>query len=247
MSSGQFRDARLSGRRDFRGVDLSEIDASGQSLQSLDLRTDLHGSNLSGAFITDTNLCGANLHSANLEGAHLTGVTLGGATLHHASLHGAVLINVDLSGVDLSTTTLSGAQLHSAREFGTPLFDEHTVWPTDEWRMRSTMMDGVPLIEWLETLRAIGPNPTPQQLKAWAAMRDHKAEHGHHAKIGSVGQDVDAPEWLSELTETMVGSDPSPNQSSAWARMRDALSSRRSAAQMDLSAMDGAPDWMQGL
>ena len=76
----------------------------------------LVGANLSGAHLVDTNLVGANLREANLKGAHLRSANLVGAHLFVANLS-----RVDLSFSDLSFANLVGAHLISAHLFGADL------------------------------------------------------------------------------------------------------------------------------
>ena len=76
----------------------------------------LVGANFSGAHLFDANLVGANLREANLKGAHLRGVNLVGAHLFVANLSSA-----DLSFSDLSFANLVGAHLVSTHLLGASL------------------------------------------------------------------------------------------------------------------------------
>jgi uncharacterized protein YjbI with pentapeptide repeats len=70
---------------------------------------------LSGAYLSDTDLSRANLSNAILNRAVLNGAKLNGAKLSGAKLSGAKLSRAILSGVDLSGADLSGADLHNAK------------------------------------------------------------------------------------------------------------------------------------
>jgi len=85
------------------------------------VRANLNGADLSGAYLSRTNLCwanlskaylyGANLREANLSGASLSRANLCWASLSGAYLYGANLYRADLSGADLIGADLSGANL----------------------------------------------------------------------------------------------------------------------------------------
>ena len=82
---------------------------------SIGVRADLSGANLSWA-----NLSGANLSGADLSGANLSGANLSWANLSWANLSGA-----DLSWANLSRADLSGANLSGA-DTGGVIHDEFT-------------------------------------------------------------------------------------------------------------------------
>ena len=115
-----------SGKRNFRGVDLSEQDLSGIDLSWADLIcARLSGANLSGANLSGAKLSWANLSWADLSGAKLIGADLSDARLSRADLSsadlssakliGAKLICAKLNGADLSGANLSGARLSGAQ------------------------------------------------------------------------------------------------------------------------------------
>ena len=75
--------------------------------------------NLSGAYLSGTDLFRANLSGATLFRANLSGANLFGANLSRANLFDA-----NLSGANLSGANLSGANLSWANLFGANLSDE---------------------------------------------------------------------------------------------------------------------------
>ena len=76
-----------------------------------EMRANLRGADLRGAYLSRANLYGANLRGANLYNADLSG----------ADLHNAVLNDADLRGTDLRVADLSNADLRDADLRGTDL------------------------------------------------------------------------------------------------------------------------------
>jgi hypothetical protein len=79
--------------------------------------------NLSGAYLYEANLSGADLIGADLRGAYLYEAYLSGADLSGADLRGAYLIGADLRGAYLSRANLSGANLREANLRGAYLYE----------------------------------------------------------------------------------------------------------------------------
>jgi len=95
---------------DLRGADLS-----GANLKYADLSgADLSNNNLIGIILQGADLSGANLSYADLSGADLSGANLKYADLSGADLSGVDLSYADLSGADLSHTFTSGIYLRGA-------------------------------------------------------------------------------------------------------------------------------------
>lgn len=92
--------------REFKGVDLSGVILTHDSLQGIDL---------SSAKLTGARLAGAVLDRAKLSGADLSGADLNGASLTDAVLWGARVDGADLSGANLSGANLDGVPLDRAR------------------------------------------------------------------------------------------------------------------------------------
>jgi outer membrane protein assembly factor BamB len=67
----------------------------------------LKGATLSGCYLPNASLAGANATAANLSGAYLAGADLSSVNFSQASLRGAVLTNANVSGVKWSQTTCS--------------------------------------------------------------------------------------------------------------------------------------------
>ncbi len=81
---------------------------------------DLHGANLKGAYLIDTDLTGAKLEYANLTDAELEDANLTGADMHHANLTDARMYRANLTGArmyraNLTDANMSHANLTSAR------------------------------------------------------------------------------------------------------------------------------------
>ena len=74
----------------------------------------LHGADLSNAYLRGANLSGANLSYANLYGANLSGADLRGANLSDANLRDAYLRDANLSNAYLCNANLSNAYLRNA-------------------------------------------------------------------------------------------------------------------------------------
>jgi uncharacterized protein YjbI with pentapeptide repeats len=99
-----------------RHFDLDHANLSGQWLVNDDLRgANLRLANVSRANLSEANLHGANLSEANLSEANLSEADLSEANLHGANLNFANLNNgTDLHGADLGGADLHGANLHGA-------------------------------------------------------------------------------------------------------------------------------------
>lgn len=94
---------------------LFRANLSGQWLPDSDLRgANLSRANLSGAYLRNANLIDANLRDADLSGAYLAGANLRSAHLNFANLSGARLSDANLSGAYLFGADLSGARLFGA-------------------------------------------------------------------------------------------------------------------------------------
>ena len=98
-------------RRDFSGVDLSNIQLPGADLEEVYFE----GARLNGANLTGANLDKAVLSHADLSGARLSMASLRAANLGRAKLLGADFTGVDLSGAILFETDATGAKLVGAR------------------------------------------------------------------------------------------------------------------------------------
>lgn len=86
-------------------------------------RMDLHGTNLTGAFLAGANLTGAKLRGAHLFEANLIGANLTGANLIEANLTGAHLTEANLTGAKLIDANLTEAFLTDANLIGAYLAD----------------------------------------------------------------------------------------------------------------------------
>jgi hypothetical protein len=86
-----------------------------------DIRPDLFGANLIGAYLGGANLSGADLVGANFTGAYLGGANLSGAYLGGANLSWADLVGANLTGAYLGGANLSGAYLVGANLMGANL------------------------------------------------------------------------------------------------------------------------------
>ncbi len=85
------------GKRDFRGLDLANLEGSGLDFSHCDLR----GANFFGAQLRCCNFEGADLRFANLKGANLRG----------ANLKEADLDEVNFSDADISYVSLRGSSM----------------------------------------------------------------------------------------------------------------------------------------
>ncbi|MEG4856329.1 pentapeptide repeat-containing protein [Microcoleus sp. K1-B6] len=99
LSGANLKNTETSGAN-FSGANLSKVNLVGGTLQC----------NVSGAILTEGNLCGANLRYGNFTGADLTSADLRGANLQNTNLEKANLKGANLSGVvNLETAKLAGA------------------------------------------------------------------------------------------------------------------------------------------
>jgi hypothetical protein len=87
---------------------------NGWMLESLNLKPDLSGTDLSGADLYSADLRGVDLSEAILRGANLFGSNLRRANLIRAKLPGANLIRANLSATKLTEADLRGANLTGA-------------------------------------------------------------------------------------------------------------------------------------
>ncbi|KYK50421.1 hypothetical protein A1D31_20145 [Bradyrhizobium liaoningense] len=98
-----------------RPFDLFRANLSGQWLVEEDLSgADLRFANLTGAYLGRANLEGAKLSGAKLSGANLQAAELNRANLEDTDLSGAVLSFAKLIRADLSYANLSNANLSEA-------------------------------------------------------------------------------------------------------------------------------------
>lgn len=65
----------------------------------------LKGANLSGCYLPNANLAGANATAANLSGAYLAGANLSSVNFSQANLRGALLANANVTGAKWQQTT----------------------------------------------------------------------------------------------------------------------------------------------
>ncbi|MEG4245301.1 pentapeptide repeat-containing protein [Microcoleus sp. MON2_D6] len=99
LSGANLKNTETSGAN-FSGANMSKVNLVGGTLQC----------NVSGAILTEGNLCGANLRYGNFTGANLTSADLRGADLDNTNLEKANLKGANLSGVvNLEKAKLAGA------------------------------------------------------------------------------------------------------------------------------------------
>jgi uncharacterized protein YjbI with pentapeptide repeats len=112
MDASELLAEYLSGKRDFRDVDLTAVKLHAADLSGINLRNaNLAGACLDWARLQRADLQTANLTKASFERANLTGANLTGADLTGASLRWANLEQINFGEVDLSGFNLKGAQL----------------------------------------------------------------------------------------------------------------------------------------
>jgi len=100
LSGANLKNAHIDYYTNFRGANLTKVSLVGVTLQC----------DLSGAILSEGNLCGANLSGGNFSGADLTSADLRGANLNCTNLEKANLKGANLSGVvNLETAKLAGA------------------------------------------------------------------------------------------------------------------------------------------
>ncbi|WP_413160126.1 pentapeptide repeat-containing protein [Capilliphycus salinus ALCB114379] len=122
------------GNRNFRGVNLVEVDLTDVCLREANLM----GANLTKANLKNANLEGAKLLLANLSQAVMTGANLHqaklvGANLSHAKLSYANLTQADLRDSDLSNAELIGATLEGANLIGANLTNANLTEANLKW------------------------------------------------------------------------------------------------------------------
>lgn len=119
---------------DLHGIDLSAAYLGSADLHGADLRkADLRSAGLIEADLSRTDLSGANLRQADLVKVNLSGASLTDANISDTELRSANLSDADLSGADLSEarlyeTNLLGADLNEAILTGAK-YDSLTIWP----------------------------------------------------------------------------------------------------------------------
>lgn len=140
-------------RADLSNTTLRNCDLSFSYLHSANLsyadltdltlgRADMTEVNLSNAVLDNANLSNTILYGANISGASAKCIILEGSkiresNLSEADLYGSNLTNLDLSGVNFNKTNLKGANLSGANLSNSinlqhALFDEDTIWPTED-------------------------------------------------------------------------------------------------------------------
>ncbi|HCC0887919.1 TPA: SPI-2 type III secretion system effector PipB [Salmonella enterica] len=101
--------------KDFRGEDLSEIDASGSNFCGTILSgVKIHDAKLCGANLCGATLCHANINFVSLTEANLADVNLTGAEVVYANLTRANLIDANLTGTEMRHVDLTNANLTNA-------------------------------------------------------------------------------------------------------------------------------------
>ncbi|MEG4294182.1 pentapeptide repeat-containing protein [Microcoleus sp. C2C3] len=109
LASTNLTAADLSGAN-LKNTETSGANFSGANLSKVNLVSGTLQCNVSGAILTEGNLCGANLRYGNFTGANLTSADLRGANLQNTNLEKANLKGANLSGaVNLETAKLAGA------------------------------------------------------------------------------------------------------------------------------------------
>lgn len=129
--------AKLIAIRDFSGLDLRSIDASGHKLDGLKARDAL----LRNANFRQASLTNADFSQANLSNAQLCNANLTGATLVDADLEGADLSGADLCGADLTGASLFGSSFFRAGEGGKQPAQKALF--NDETRISTTSLSGL--------------------------------------------------------------------------------------------------------
>jgi Pentapeptide repeats (8 copies) len=133
------------GHTNLSGQWLVEDDLRGANLDSADLRnSNLIGANLSGADLSVADLRDANLSSAKLSSAKLRGASLRGANLNRANLSKANLLGARLNGAFLFGANLLGANLFGADLTGADLSDARL---SDANLMAADLSDAVNLTQ----------------------------------------------------------------------------------------------------
>jgi uncharacterized protein YjbI with pentapeptide repeats len=118
-------------KADLRKADLRKANLGGLNLSKGKLRwaiVDLSGANLSEANLCGANLFDADLSEANLKGANLSKTNLCGATLTEANLSGANLSKASLSSAHLDGTNLGEANLGEANLSGAHIGEADLSW-----------------------------------------------------------------------------------------------------------------------
>ncbi|MEG4502772.1 pentapeptide repeat-containing protein [Microcoleus sp. F6_B4] len=109
LGSANLTAADLSGAN-LKNTETGGANFSGANLTKVNLVSGTLQCNVSGAILTEGNLCGANLRYGNFTGADLTSADLRGADLENTNLEKANLKGANLSGVvNLEKAKLAGA------------------------------------------------------------------------------------------------------------------------------------------
>ena len=113
LLSGEFENIKTAVEKaTLTGAYLKDADLTGADLTGAYLKdADLRDADLTGAYLTGACLKDADLTSADLRDADLTGADLTGAYLRGADLRGADLRGACLRGADLRGADLRGADL----------------------------------------------------------------------------------------------------------------------------------------
>lgn len=107
-------------RTNLTGAWMSGTNLTRAALATANLtRAELYGAILTAAWISEANLHGAGLGGADLTRALLIKADLSDASLHGARLTRASLTEADLTGANLERADLTGAKLHGANLSGT--------------------------------------------------------------------------------------------------------------------------------
>ena len=93
-----------------------------------EMRANLKGANLEGAYLEGANLEGAYLEGANLKGASLNGAYLEGANLKGANLEGAYLEGANLEGAYLEGANLEGEDFRLGKILTEPMTGYKKTW-----------------------------------------------------------------------------------------------------------------------
>ena len=125
MSPHSFREQVKSGRRNFKGITLSDCNLAG--LKSLLQKTllllldavdfheaDLSGANLTGVTLFKVNMTGANLQRATLNRARLLSVRMEATDLRQANFEMACIMDTDLNDANLWGAILPDGELYGA-------------------------------------------------------------------------------------------------------------------------------------
>lgn len=100
---------------DLSGANLSHVNLSDTDLRSVTIYISERDTNLTGANLTNANLCGGTMRNVNMTGVNLTNACLVAVTMCNVNMTDANTTDADMTGVTMYNVNTTGANISDAQ------------------------------------------------------------------------------------------------------------------------------------